>query len=194
MEAIKQADKGRGGVQMNEKLTHWRSVKPSPYLAAVDLDGKDMIVTIECVHVGEVEGEKGRKDDCRIATLSHNGKDMDKQLLLNVTNCKALAKLTGSNYLESWNKQRVTLYVTPTKLKGETVDGIRIRLTRPPGPVVAPPKFSPEQKAEAGRIATEILELGGEAQLKAIRDKTELTASETIDALNALVAELKAKV
>lgn len=171
--------------------THWRSVRPSPYLAAVDLDGKDTVVTIECVHVGEVEGEKGRKDECRIATLSQNGKDMDKQLLLNVTNCKALQKLTGSNFLEDWNKQRVTLYVTPTKLKGETVDGIRIRLTRPPEPV--PPKFSPEQKAEAGRIATEIITLNGTDKLAALRTAYESkTASETIDALNALLTELKA--
>ena len=179
---------------MSDK-THWRSVKPSPYLAAVDLDGKDMVVTIECVHVGEVEGEKGRKDDCRIATLSHNGKDLGKQLLLNVTNCKAMQKLTGSNFLEDWNKQRVTLYVTPTKLKGETVDGIRIRLTRPPEPVVAPPKFSAEQSAEAKRIAEEILTHGQAAQdrLAKLRAGTkELPASEVIDALNTLLDDLKA--
>lgn len=177
---------------MTTNKTHWRSVKPSPYLAAVDLDGKDMVVTIECVHVGEVEGEKGRKDDCRIATLSHNGVDMEKQLLLNVTNCKSLQKLTGTNYLEEWNKQRVTLYVTQTKLKGETVDGIRIRLTRPPEP--APPKFTAQQKAEAGRIAAEIVALGQPAtdRLAKIRIETEkLSASETIDALNALLTELK---
>lgn len=173
-----------------EQKTHWRSVKPSPYLAAVDLDGKDMVVTIECVHVGEVEGEKGRKDDCRIATLSHNGKDLGKQLLLNVTNCKALQKLTGSNFLEDWNKQRVTLYVTPTKLKGEVVDGIRIRLTRPPEP--SAPKFTAEQKTEAGRIATEINELKGTERLAALRAAfADKTASETIDALNALLNELK---
>lgn len=174
-----------------QQKTHWRSVKPSPYLAAVDLDGKDVVVTIECVHVGEVEGEKGRKDECRIATLSHNGKDMDKQLLLNVTNCKALQKLTGSNFLEDWNKQRVTLYTSPTKLKGETVDGIRIRLTRPPEP--APPKFTADQKAEAGRIATEINELKGTERLAALRaEYADKTASETIVALNALLTELKA--
>lgn len=179
---------------MSDK-THWRSVKPSPYLAAVDLDGKDMVVTIECVHVGEVEGENGRKDDCRIATLSHNGVDLGKQLLLNVTNCKALLKLTGSNFLEDWNKQRVTLYVTPTKLKGETVDGIRIRLTRPPEPVVAPPRFTAEQKAEAKRIAEEILTHGQAAQdrLERLRKGTETQpASEVIDALNTLLADLKA--
>lgn len=178
----------------NEK-THWRSVKPSPYLAAVDLDGKDMVVTIECVHVGEVEGEKGRKDECRIATLSQNGVDLPKQLLLNVTNCKSLQKLTGSNFLEDWNKQRVSLYVTQTKLKGETVDGIRIRLTRPPEP--APPKFTAIQRTEAGRIATAIVALGKKAQdkLAKLREDTEsLSASDTIDALNALLFEQKAQV
>lgn len=178
---------------MTANKTHWRSVKPSPYLAAVDLDGKDMVVTIECVHVGEVEGEKGRKDDCRIATLSHNGVEMKKQLLLNVANCKSLQKLTGTNFLEDWNKQRVTLYVTQTKLKGETVDGIRIRLTRPPEP--APPKFTAQQKTEAGRIASEIVALGKPAmdRLEKLRSETEkLSASETIDALNALLTELKA--
>ena len=171
-----------------EQKTHWRSVAPSPYFAAVDLDGKDMVVTIECVRVGDVAGEKGRVDQCRVATISRDGKILEKELLLNVTNSKAMSKLTGSNYLDDWTKQRVTLYVTQTKHKGEMVDAIRIRLTRPPEPIVV--VFTAEQKAEAKRLAEEILALNGQEKLAALRkEMAGKSGSETIDALN----ELKAK-
>ncbi len=109
-------------------MTHWRTAKPSPHLAACDLDGKDMEVVITSVAIEEVEGEAGRKENCNVATLSVGGKPCRKTFVLNATNCKVVAKLAKSNQIESWVNIPVTIYPTTTKLKREVVDCIRIRL------------------------------------------------------------------
>ena len=108
-------------------MTNWRTAKPSPHLAAADLDGKDMDVVVTSVVQGEVEGENGRKENCNIATISVAGKQCRKTLVLNTTNCKTLAKLSNSNQIESWVNIPITLYPTTTKLKRDIVDCIRIR-------------------------------------------------------------------
>jgi hypothetical protein len=111
-------------------MTHWRTAKPSPHIAACDLDGKDVDVIITSVTIQEVEGEAGRKDNCNVATLSIGGKPCKKTMVLNATNCKAIAKLTGSHQIESWVNVAITLYPTTTKLKREVVECIRIRLNK----------------------------------------------------------------
>lgn len=111
-------------------MVHWRTIKPTPHLAACDLDGKDLEVVITHVAVQEVEGEAGRKDTCAVASLSHLGKPCKKTLVLNATNCRAIAKLTGSHQIESWVNVAITLYPTTTKLKREIVDCLRIRLNK----------------------------------------------------------------
>lgn len=111
-------------------MTHWRTIKPSPHLAACDLDGKDVSFIITHVAVQEVEGEAGRKDSCAVASLAIGDKPCKKTLVLNATNCKVLAKLTGSHQIESWVNVPITLYPTTTKLKREMVDCIRIRYNK----------------------------------------------------------------
>lgn len=111
-------------------MTHWRTIKPTPHLAACDLDGKDVEFVITHVSVQEVEGEAGRKDTCAVAALSCSGKPCKKTLVLNATNSKALAKITGSHQIESWVNVPITVYPTTTKLKREIVDCIRIRLNK----------------------------------------------------------------
>lgn len=111
-------------------MTHWRTIKPSPHLAACDLDGKDVDFVIVSASPQEVEGENGRRDSCLVASLSCGGKPCKKTLVLNATNCKTIARLTGSHQYETWQNVAVTLYPTTTKLKREMVDCIRIRLNK----------------------------------------------------------------
>lgn len=108
-------------------MTHWRSAKPSPHLSACDLDGKDLDVTITSVTQQTVDGENGRSELCNVASLAVNSKPCKKTLVLNATNAKVLAKLSGSNQIESWVNIPITLYPTTTKLKRDIVDCIRIR-------------------------------------------------------------------
>lgn len=111
-------------------MTHWRTTKPSPHLAACDLDGKDVDFVILSVTPQEVEGENGRKDFCNVASLSCGGKPCKKTFVLNATNCKTIARLTGTHQYEQWVNVPVTLYPTTTKLKRDTVECIRIRLNK----------------------------------------------------------------
>ena len=108
-------------------MTHWRTVNPSPYLAAVDLDGKDVVVTIASVTPQEVTLEGGRKEVCRVAQLSSGGKPCGKAWLINSTNSKVLDAMAKSGQMEAWAGLTVTLYPTTTKMKKETVPCIRVR-------------------------------------------------------------------
>ncbi len=85
---------------------------------------------ITSVSIQEVEGEAGRKENCNVATLSIGGKPCKKTLVLNATNCKAIARLTSSHQIESWVNVPITLYPTTTKLKREIVECLRIRLNK----------------------------------------------------------------
>lgn len=111
-------------------MTHWRTLSKSKHLAATDLDGKDMKVKIEKVSAEDVEGENGRKDRCRVATLSANGTQCKKTWVINDTNSKVISKIRGSNHMEDWVGTEVTLYPTTTKMKGEVVDCIRVRVSK----------------------------------------------------------------
>lgn len=115
-------------------MAHWKSMMdPKDFLYAFDLQGRDVNVQIDRVVAGEVVGEAGRKSKkpkCFFAGKS-------KPLILNATNCKTIALLTGSNEVEAWAGQWVTLYPTTTQsADGKTVDCIRIR-TRAPKPPAA---------------------------------------------------------
>jgi hypothetical protein len=50
---------------------------------------------------------------------------------LNRTNCKTIAAIYKTPYIEQWKGKKITLYITTTKLKGEDVECLRIRNTAP---------------------------------------------------------------
>src|SRR3546814_10041496 len=50
-----------------------------------------------------------------------------KPMILNATNSKTMAKLTGSPYIEDWGDTRITVYVERgIKFGRDTVDGLRV--------------------------------------------------------------------
>lgn len=106
--------------------------KPSPYVAAHELEGREVTVTISSVVAGVVEGENNRKDPVPIMTFV----EAKKPMVCNKTNGKTIAKLYG-NKVSGWIGKQITLYPTTAKLKGETVECIRVR------PVTATKKDRP---------------------------------------------------
>lgn len=90
---------------------------PSPYLHAVDLKGQPQVVVI--AGVAEVPVKETKKLAVYLASI-------DKPLVLNKTNARAIAALHGDDP-NSWTHQRLELYPTKTELNGEMVDCIRIR-------------------------------------------------------------------
>ena len=111
-------------------MAHWRSMMESKWLTSMDLtadDGttRDAAVVIEKVEGGEVENEAGKK---KKPVLHFVGKK--KPLACGVTICKAIQGMYGPD-TNGWVGKGITLYVTETSMKGETVPCVRVRPVPP---------------------------------------------------------------
>ena len=108
---------------------HWKKQFNYDYLGSYSLDGKrEMVVSIKGVGSAKVTGQNGRKEDCFVVHYN----EMDKPMILNRTNAKAIEKVAGSGLVEDWVGVRVTLYVEKgVKAFGDVVDALRIRDKKP---------------------------------------------------------------
>lgn len=107
---------------------HYRLMFPTDYVAAPELQGRDVAVTIKSVSIDEMPLAGTTKKEKRPIVQFE---ETPKKLVLNKTNAKTLAKLLGVQTME-WIGRRVTLYPTTTKFGPETVDCIRVRDKLPP--------------------------------------------------------------
>jgi hypothetical protein len=103
---------------------------PSEYLAAEDLNGREVTVEIESVTIDEVKLKDGKKE--RKAILSFKG--AKKRLLLNKTNAKTIKAIHGPapgdierDVTKLWVGKAITLYPTTTNAFGEVTDCVRVR-------------------------------------------------------------------
>lgn len=116
---------------------------PSKFVAAGDLCGQEVVVTMASVKVEDVGTEGDRKP-----VLYFVG--MTKGMVLNRINSKRISVLYGAE-VEGWAGKSITLYPSETEYGGDTVPCIRVRQQAPAGvqlpqqvaPPVAPP--IPEQ-------------------------------------------------
>jgi hypothetical protein len=97
---------------------HYRSLIPSKYLAAADLDGQQVEVVIENIQIEEVGMDK---DECPVMYFE----GVKKGLCLNVTNLETIAEWHGEQ-AEEWVGKTITLYATKTDFKGKRVPCIRV--------------------------------------------------------------------
>ena len=116
--------------------THWKKLPNPDYLGAYSLSGEngyiEKVVTIENVRQETVTGTDGKKEMCMVAHLTG-----EKPMILNATNCKAIAKVAGSSFVEDWAGVAVTLYVQQgIKAFGDVVDALRIRPKAPAPPAI----------------------------------------------------------
>lgn len=106
-------------------MPHWRSLGPDPrYLAAFQLKGQDVTVTIDRVVSEKVTGQDGKTDTCRV--MYFQGAKLP--FICNVTNGTTCAKLYG-NDTESWKGKSITLYPTTIidKRTKEVIECIRMK-------------------------------------------------------------------
>lgn len=108
-----------------ETHTHWKSLTNPNYLGSYAFgNNQDMVCTIKVVRNEVVTGENGRKEECTVCYFMENVKPM----ILNKTNMKSIAKLTGSPYVEEWVGHKIQIYVDPkVKFGREITGGLRIR-------------------------------------------------------------------
>lgn len=107
--------------------THWKRLVNPDYIGAYSLDeGKDLVVTLGEVKRLMVTSTGGKQEECTVAELKGQ-----KPFIINVTNAKSITQVVGSPYIEDWQGQKITLFVSKTKLKGEEVECLRVRPTKP---------------------------------------------------------------
>lgn len=107
--------------------THFKKLQNPNYTGSWDLMDKDgnyieKVVTIEKTMQQTVNNGSGGSEDLPVIHI----KGM-KPVVLNSTNIKAVARITGSNFIEDWVGKEITLYVQKVKAFGEMHDAIRIK-------------------------------------------------------------------
>ena len=108
--------------------THWKKLINPDYLGAYSLDpGKDMVLTIKVVRKEMVTGADGKKEECIVCYWQEEQKPM----ILNVTNCKMIAKLLKTPYIERWAGHRIQIGSEVVSAFGEKVEALRVRNTLP---------------------------------------------------------------
>lgn len=108
--------------------THWKKLINPDYLGAYSLDpGKDMVLTIRQVKKEMITGTDGKKEECIVCYWSEDQKPM----ILNVTNCKMIAKLLKTPYIERWAGHRIQIGAEVVSAFGEKVEALRVRKSLP---------------------------------------------------------------
>jgi len=114
--------------------THWKKLINPDYLGAYSLEpGQDMVLTIGTVKKEMITGTGGKKEECIVCHWQEDQKPM----ILNVTNCKTIAKIAGTPYIEKWSGIRIQIGQDVTKFGGELVECLRVR-KEPPEDVKIP--------------------------------------------------------
>lgn len=90
---------------------------PSKYIAATDLDGKNLRVVISSVEI-----EKLGDDAKPIVYFQHQKKGM----VLNKTNARKIADTYGDD-MDDWIGRELILFPAMVDFKGDTVEAIRVR-------------------------------------------------------------------
>jgi len=109
--------------QDNNPQFHVDLMFPSRYLKAADLQEKPMPLTIEQVLRDQVRMTNGALTEKYILRF----KETDKELILNKTNAKAIAKLLREPKAVNWAGSVIVLKPTTCEAFGEIVDCIRVK-------------------------------------------------------------------
>lgn len=108
--------------------THWKKLINPDYLGAYSLNpGQDMVLTIKVVKKEMITGTDGKKEECIVCYWQEDQKPM----ILNVTNCKMIAKLLKTPYIERWAGHRIQIGAEVVSAFGEKVEALRVRKALP---------------------------------------------------------------
>ena len=119
---------------------HIDQLYPSRFLRCADLGGKPMRVTIANIKREDIGGE---------SKVVMSFTDGTKQLILNKTNARSVARIFGDE-TRGWSNKNIMLVPARVDFKGDEVDAIRIKPAASPRPVSKnepPPSFDDEPPA-----------------------------------------------
>ncbi len=113
-------------------MTDYRKLRAKQHLCAWDLpEGRDVIATIVKVEAGKV-GFGAREQKRPLLFLEGSKGPLEKPMVANATNCKAIASMYG-NHVEKWVGQTIALFIGQATHPedGTLVPCIRVRPTPP---------------------------------------------------------------
>ena len=120
-------------------MPHWKKHFNYKYTGAYEmLPGEEKTLTFLRTADELVKNEKGEEGLCFVAYF----KEVDKPLIINKVNSKAISKLYGP-FDENWIDKQITVFVRNERAFGEMVDVIRVR---PVVPVASKMDFSEQAK------------------------------------------------
>jgi hypothetical protein len=139
-------------------MTHWRKFFDYRFIAAEELDGKEVNLTIAAIEWDEVYSREDKKN---VRKGSIRFKETTKKLVLNKTNAKKLTELFASGQVESWVGKRVCLYPTSERSFGQMIDVIRIKKCRDNSAELTAPEFKEIQFDNQPETEPAAVEEGG---------------------------------
>lgn len=123
-------------------ILHDELMHPSDYLAAVELKGRDVTVTVAKVEFEDLQLAGGKKE--RKPVISFVGKK--KKFVCNKTNADSIAQMYGTK-ADEWVGKRITLYPTKTTVGKKMEPCIRVRESVPSATTAsAAPDMSDEER------------------------------------------------
>jgi hypothetical protein len=111
-------------------MPHIRLLFPSDYIAAGDLRGKEVTLTIAKVVGEEVVAQEGKKTTSKRKAIVYfaDSKDPNKRLVLNKTNRDTIVSAYGTE-TNNWTGKPITLYETTCNAFGNpNTECIRIKI------------------------------------------------------------------
>lgn len=104
-------------------------VFPSKYVAAADLNGKPVTLTIKRVSLEEMKDHNSNLIKKPVVWFEK----ATKGFVMNVTNARTIADLYGDE-TDDWTGKRITIYPTQVRAFGKMQDCIRVREEVPAQP------------------------------------------------------------
>lgn len=112
----------------------YRLMYDQEFLAAVELRGKDVTLTIDHVEAAKVKGAEGKENKRPVVIFTKNREDgRPLKMVVNRTNGATIAGLYGKD-TDGWRGKRITLYPQMVKAFGKTDEALRVRPVAPPEP------------------------------------------------------------
>lgn len=109
------------------RLDHFELLFPSEYIKHVELQGKDVTLTIKKVWLDNLQMRGGRKKKKGVLAFE----ETEKKLVLGRENAEIIVGLYGK-YTSDWVGKRITIYPDPNVMFGtQKVGGTRIRNRKP---------------------------------------------------------------
>lgn len=104
--------------------THWKKFTNPDYLGAYSLDENETrVLTIKEVKQELIAGINGKKEECILCYWQEN----EKPMILNATNCKTIAKLYNTPYIEDWTGRKIAIKAEMVNAFGEMISALRIQ-------------------------------------------------------------------